>query len=377
MPEITLEHMATAAETAKTYFETQEAANDRTVSLKRIVTGACNATQDHALMYVTEREMAFVLCFLSEQATGTKTTDDAGTPGIQCGPAVTVRKTDGVDSGPYDVTTAGQLDIAYTSGTGDARSIFMAVGDDEVGEDEEPNVYVIDIDNYHGSAGKDEGTIVITDKDTPLPRTILKWTVLVQQNVIASAKFIAYYTGRHVAEAEPRYRGRSRIRIWKIVHRNWKRRPLSRGDAQTQIDDMVQTAEGQMTHEEVMQSPQHQDLAIAIQERVAYTQDQADARIRLDIIKHVELKNLRDTTGYSDPQMLDIINHLSKLVFKNRPIRTTAFPGGPVGLEPLFFVNPFQWRKDSFQGEEQGMLFHQLITQGVYERRVEDCFLVD
>jgi D-ribose pyranose/furanose isomerase RbsD len=263
----------------------------------------------------------------------------------------------------------------------------MAVGEDEVGEDEEANVYVIDIDNYHGSEGAHEGTIVITDKDTPLPPTITKWTVMVQKNVNTSDAFTPYYEGQRNPDGP--HGGRSRIKIWKIVRNNWRKYGentgdfredwvLSRRDAQTEIDNMVDTARAQMTLEEVWQSPEHQGMASQIQQRVRLTQEQADAKMRLYIINHVQLKNQRDATGYSDPEMLRIINHLSDLVYGNRPIRTTgrsAFPGGPFLLEPLFFIDPFQWRKEFFP-DDQGELFNQLYIHEMYERNDEDYFQV-
>ena len=75
--------------------------HEQPVTLKRIVTEACNTLEPHALMYVTQTEMVAVLCFMSKDADGEKTKAAAGTRGIQCGP-----------SDSNGITNADAIDLA-------------------------------------------------------------------------------------------------------------------------------------------------------------------------------------------------------------------------------------------------------------------------
>lgn len=76
------DRLTIATQTAAAYFKEQKRQSSKPVQLKRIVE---KHALKHTLMYVTEDEMAAVLCWGESSATGTETSTK--TQSIQCGPS--------------------------------------------------------------------------------------------------------------------------------------------------------------------------------------------------------------------------------------------------------------------------------------------------
>jgi hypothetical protein len=80
------DRLAIATQTAAEYFKAQKKIfkkSSNPVGLKRIVDSDCGSSEKHALMYVTEEEMAAVLCWGGPNAQGTETSKRM----IRCGPS--------------------------------------------------------------------------------------------------------------------------------------------------------------------------------------------------------------------------------------------------------------------------------------------------